>query len=366
MGTKVNAVIIALEHRYFGSSQPFDNSQGGFSVDNLKWLTTKQALADTAAFIDYISSQYGNTKKFLLIGGSYPGAFVAWFKNLYPDHAEAIWSSSGVVEAKAMYDGYDLDLYLSSKRSMNNCAQRWAMVSADIERKLKYGSAEERQNITTHFGEPALVIRNEDVMSFIGDLFAGSVQNGLRTKFCDMINNTMWFDNYMNLIQEWNSQYIGSNLTEYTLEYFQNTTIDYQSAHRSWNWLICNEFGYFQGPNNLDYPIHSQMQNLTYYLDFCQNIFYKEIPPPQIDASNAYYGGYKIKGDNILFVTSSEDPWQFVGMRYLHDPDGLQKGSKAHYVNCPDCSHCVDLRSPSPSDAYALNQTRTIIDDTIM
>ena len=88
-----------------------------------------------------------------------------------------------------MYDGYDLDLYLSSKKSMNNCAQRWAMVSADIERKLKYGSAEERQNITTHFGKQGLVIRNEDVMSFIGDLFAGSIQNGLRTQFCETIND---------------------------------------------------------------------------------------------------------------------------------------------------------------------------------
>jgi len=53
----------------------------------LLYLTTKQALADTANFIDEISKNYGNSKKVLLIGGSYPGAFVAWFKNLYPEHA---------------------------------------------------------------------------------------------------------------------------------------------------------------------------------------------------------------------------------------------------------------------------------------
>jgi hypothetical protein len=65
------------------------------------------------------------------------------------------------------------------------------------------------------------------------------------------------------------------------------------------------------------------MQDLTFYREFCQNIFFKDIAPPAIETSNAYYGGYNIKGENILYVTSIEDPWQFVGMRYLEDPTGL-------------------------------------------
>jgi len=126
------------------------------------------------------------------------------------------------------------------------------MVSADIERKMKFGTPEQVKNITTHFGAADLVgIRTEDVTSFIGDIFSGSVQNGLRTLFCDTIADLLWFDNYMNIIGEWNSKHIHSNLTEYTMAYYSNVTIDVNRADRSWNWLTCNEFGYFQGPDNV-------------------------------------------------------------------------------------------------------------------
>ena len=105
----MSAVIIALEHRYFGESQPFNNDQGGWKVENLKYLTSKQALADAAYFIDQelaINLKY-NVSNILMIGGSYAGAYVAWFKHVYPDHVKAVWSSSGVVYAKEYYSEFD-------------------------------------------------------------------------------------------------------------------------------------------------------------------------------------------------------------------------------------------------------------------
>jgi len=36
--------------------------------------------------------------KVLVIGGSYPGAMAAWFRERYPHIATGAWSSSGVVE----------------------------------------------------------------------------------------------------------------------------------------------------------------------------------------------------------------------------------------------------------------------------
>ena len=106
------------------------------------------------------------------------------------------------------------------------------------------------------------------------------------------------------------------------MEYFANTTIDenFDRADRTWNWLICNEFGWFQGPNNDFYPIHSQLLTNDWYREYCQLIFFKEIAPPKADATNQLYGGYGITGKNIMFMQAAEDPWQYVGMRYLTDP----------------------------------------------
>jgi len=70
----------ALEHRYYGTSQPFKD----WSVENLKLLNADQALADLAAFIDDQNRQFdekykGSTRKWIVVGGSYPGALAAWF-----------------------------------------------------------------------------------------------------------------------------------------------------------------------------------------------------------------------------------------------------------------------------------------------
>jgi serine protease 16 len=44
------AVLASLEHRFYGQSQPFDR----LTPDNLKYLTSYQALNDLADFITYI------------------------------------------------------------------------------------------------------------------------------------------------------------------------------------------------------------------------------------------------------------------------------------------------------------------------
>ena len=93
-------MLTVLEHRYYGESQPFPD----WSIDNLKWLSSKQALADMADFIKFTNAWVktafgGDDRKWVVVGGSYPGAMAAWFKALYPDLAIASWSSSGVVNA---------------------------------------------------------------------------------------------------------------------------------------------------------------------------------------------------------------------------------------------------------------------------
>jgi len=123
MGQKHHALMLTLEHRFYGDSQPFDNSEGGWSHENLKYLNTTQALADIADFIDYYKAHQMNvtTNQWLIIGGSYPGALVAWFKNNYPDHVRAAWSSSGVINAVERFTDFDMDIYLAAQKNLGGC-----------------------------------------------------------------------------------------------------------------------------------------------------------------------------------------------------------------------------------------------------
>jgi Serine carboxypeptidase S28 len=59
--------------------------------------------------------------KWLTIGGSYPGAMSAWFKNAYPSLVTAAWSSSGVIYPIANFTDFDMDIYQSTSRSGSDC-----------------------------------------------------------------------------------------------------------------------------------------------------------------------------------------------------------------------------------------------------
>ena len=52
-------------------------------------------MADLAYFIGDINPDQAN--EVLVIGGSYPGALSAWFRESYPHLTIGAWSSSGVV-----------------------------------------------------------------------------------------------------------------------------------------------------------------------------------------------------------------------------------------------------------------------------
>lgn len=93
--------MYTLEHRYYGWSQPFTDAEGGWSYENLKWLNVSQAIEDIEMFTQYLKGWHaGDKTKIVLVGGSYPGAVVAWFKAVHPTSVAAVWSSSGVIMAE--------------------------------------------------------------------------------------------------------------------------------------------------------------------------------------------------------------------------------------------------------------------------
>jgi len=62
--------------------------------------------------------------KWIIVGGSYPGALAAWFKSKYPDHVVAAWSSSGVIEAIENFVMFDTDIAYSVLNSSAICGSK--------------------------------------------------------------------------------------------------------------------------------------------------------------------------------------------------------------------------------------------------
>jgi len=184
--------LITLEHRYYGDSQPFSQDEGGWSTDNLKWLTVEQALADIAAFIRAKNEEFGSSHKWVIIGGSYPGALVAWFKIAYPDLVEVVWSSSGVVKQKRDYPEFDLAMYHNLKDdNQTQCAQAIHNVTEKIQTTLDDGNKTAVQEIYDLFGL-ANVEDESDVMQFLADIFAYRFMFGARDQLCSFLESSFF------------------------------------------------------------------------------------------------------------------------------------------------------------------------------
>lgn len=95
-------VGLVMEHRYYGTSFPVPD----LTNENLRFLTTEQALADTAYFAQHIEfpglehlDLTASAAPWIIYGGSYAGAFAAFTRKLYPDVYWGAISSSGVTAA---------------------------------------------------------------------------------------------------------------------------------------------------------------------------------------------------------------------------------------------------------------------------
>ena len=89
--------------RYYGSSHPTVDT----SVENLQYLSSRQALEDIVTFKKLIVTTYNlKNSSWVSFGGSYPGALSAWLRIKYPQTVVGAVASSGPVQAKVDFYQY--------------------------------------------------------------------------------------------------------------------------------------------------------------------------------------------------------------------------------------------------------------------
>lgn len=127
---------IVLEHRYYGTSLPNRTELGpgdAWGVDQLRWLTNKQALKDSAEFIRNLNipgTDNSEKRKIIYYGGSYPGGRAAHMRLLYPELVHGAIASSAVVTAVDEFPEY---FYPIGRGAPTNCSQAIQAAIAGID-----------------------------------------------------------------------------------------------------------------------------------------------------------------------------------------------------------------------------------------
>jgi serine protease 16 len=113
------------------------------STENLAYLTSKQALADLAAFRNFIHTSYGlsDSNRWIAFGGSYPGALAAWFRLKYPNLVYAAVSSSAPVKAIVDFSDYNVIVGQSLGTYSSECTKEISDATASIQSYTQSGSS---------------------------------------------------------------------------------------------------------------------------------------------------------------------------------------------------------------------------------
>ena len=346
-------ISVVLEHRYYGESFPTED----LSTENLRFLTTEQALADQAYFAQNVKfpgledqDLTSATTAYLTYGGSYAGAFVAFLRLKYPDIFWGAISSSGVT--KAIYDFWE---YFAPVEQYGPplCIATQKLFTHVVDNILigKNDSALTAQ-LQAAFGMPNVT----DVRDFANQLSGGigywqslnwgpEVSSPEFYNYCNnittyevlypgteakrdaaislinaggydapeyLVNQMLNYIGYINATavsecESANQDECFSNLN--ATFYAQDTLEDYD--WRSWAFQYCSEWGYLQVGSSWpegELGVISRTIDLDYASFICRAAFGIE-EPSNVELINQY-GGYDIAAERLAIIDGEFDPWR--------------------------------------------------------
>lgn len=262
MARALNGTMFYTEHRYYGISEPMED----LSVENLKFLSADQALADLAHFIVHVKSTTPALKNsgVILVGMSYSASMVTWFMQKYPHLANGAWASSAPLEAKVAFSEYkEVVSEAMEFHGGQKCTQK---IQAGFEEweKLVTERNSEKIEKSFHLCHPYDVDNKFDVwllFDVVAETFSFLVQNGFVSDIeqsCGILSNSTIENDFENLaswfmfrgnVPEEPIGYCFEHRYEKFVSRMNSTDLYNPRAmwpHRQWTYQTCTEFGWFQ------------------------------------------------------------------------------------------------------------------------
>ncbi|VEB32302.1 serine carboxypeptidase [Legionella sainthelensi] len=347
---KFNAKLVALEHRYYGESLPFNS----LSPNDLRYLTTEAALDDLAYFQRHLTSEKNWHGKWVAFGGSYPGSLSAYYRLKFPYLVVGALASSAPVMAKENFIEYDAHV---TQVAGSHCANQMREVVTQVETSLK--DTVTFAQIKSLF-DAAAVEDPVDFLYLIADTGAAAVQYGMRDAFCSSLSeHPTPLEGYAYFAKKLYKD-MSTTAVEMTAQgAMSENPHDYQNGlgMRQWYYQSCKEYGYWQNANpNPALSTRSSLINLDYHYNVCQRLFGLMEPAHTMELNNTFYFPLMdILASNIYFTNGENDPWSTLS---LAEKNGNAINPRLTYQLITGEAHCNDLRSPSSVDSDSLKDAR--------
>jgi len=359
---KYKALLFAVEHRYYGMSQP--TSYVG--VEDRKYLSSEQALADLAYFIVSMNNQHKlppNTK-WVAFGGSYAGSLAAWVRYKYPHLVHASVASSAPLLAKVDYSEFMDVVKASLAKYSPQCVEaiEAAIKEFNILIKTPAGQKTFEEEFKYHY---QIDYNNPNNIAAAVDLITNVIPKAvqydwpgfplsIRALCINMVNESLGtplirLGKYGGLIRmtdkpESQTPYSHFNYSDLISVATDKTWNTKELDYYSWIYQTCTEFGFYQTSESKN-ALFGENLPLDFFIQECRKkfgeSFTKELNYRAVDRTNTIYGGLDLKATRVVYVNGDIDPWHAVGITKTRIPQ-----SPAIYIQ--GASHCADMYSSSP------------------
>lgn len=338
--------LLALEHRYYGESLPFQD----LTPENLEYLSTANALTDLIRFQEFAIEEWGLDGKWIAIGGSYPGSLAAYLRQQYPDEFAGALASSAPVRAKNLFAEYDSHTALVLGET---CAARLREVAAAAERAIDSGQS---PSFKERFGAEE-VKHDKDFLYVLADAAAFAVQYGQPEPLCSTLEMGKHdlVGAYGNYVQGLLAR-LGMSAYEFSPAIAEKTQVSSSDNMRQWFYQSCKEYGYWQvAHSDRTKSTRSTRIDLPYHEELCRRFFGDSSLADDAAHNQRFAEPLLSSASNIFFTNGSTDPWIHLS---VSPEEAKERNEQIESVVIEGGSHCTDLRARSIQDSESLRRTR--------
>ncbi|KAE8691821.1 putative Serine carboxypeptidase S28 family protein [Hibiscus syriacus] len=352
---RFNALLVYIEHRYYGKSIPFGSREEAFkNASTLGYFNSAQAIADYAEIIMHIKKKLNAFySPVIVIGGSYGGMLASWLRLKYPHVALGALASSApilyfdkITPRGAYFSVVTKDFKEASETCYRTIRNSWSVID-------KIASQPHGLSIlSSKFKTCKPLKSSSELKNELGNMYATAAQYNQPPRYpvtvvCGGIDGANEKQDILSKI------FAGVAAYRVNRSCYINQPTNGSETAVGWRWQTCSEMviPIGIGKNTM---FQEQPFDLNSFIEQCMRLYGV---PPRPHWVTSYYGGHDIKlilqrfGSNIIFSNGLRDPYSRGGVL-----ENISESIIAiHTVNG---SHCLDILPEKESDPEWLVRQR--------
>lgn len=362
---KFKALLVFIEHRFYGESTPF-GKKSHKTAETLGYLNSQQALADYAILIRSLKQNLSSeASPVVVFGGSYGGMLAAWFRLKYPHITIGALASSApilhfdnIVPLTSFYDAISQDFKDASVNCFKVIKRSWEEL--DAVSNMKHGLPELSKKFRTCKGLHSQYSARDWLMGAF--VYTAMVNYATAANFmaplpgypveqmCKIIDGFPRGSSNLDRAFAAASLYYNYSGSEKCFELEQPTD---DHGLDGWGWQACTEMVMPMSCSNQSmFPAYEY--DYEAFEEQCMSRYGVKPRPHWITTE---FGGKRIEtvlkrfGSNIIFSNGMQDPWSRGGVLKNISSSIIALVTKKG-------AHHADLRAATKGDPEWLKEQR--------